>query len=193
MKTLLGMVRNNDLLDEAYRVHIQEAFYKYIRKRYVVEETKYFRQIGPCVTIPPANSRHETDPSTWEGSKGNRYPMIPISSIGTFLLHRVSWFLEHGSLPDPTKTDKIFIRHLCHNRRCFNPYHLRPGTQAQNNRDQKRYPYNMNINREKAEAWLHFLRDEIKKYKQEQKRIRNSVHTIHRAHYHPNHTRMLHK
>lgn len=41
------------------------------------------------------------------------------------LSHRFSYGLEHRSVPD-------YLDHVCHNRRCVNPEHLRPATKKQN-------------------------------------------------------------
>lgn len=41
--------------------------------------------------------------------------------------------------------DKV-IRHLCHNKHCINPYHLKPGTRSENKQDESyisRYMYNL--------------------------------------------------
>lgn len=43
--------------------------------------------------------------------------------------HRMSWELSRGPIPDG-----LTIDHLCRNRKCVNPEHLEPVTQAENNR-----------------------------------------------------------
>lgn len=44
--------------------------------------------------------------------------------------HRFAWFLTNGEIP-PGK----LIRHSCDNPPCCNPWHLSPGTRAQNSQD----------------------------------------------------------
>lgn len=45
----------------------------------------------------------------------------------TFLAHRASWTYTHGKIPDGMVVD-----HMCRNRRCVNPDHLRLLTLARN-------------------------------------------------------------
>jgi hypothetical protein len=44
------------------------------------------------------------------------------------LAHRLSYFLANGACPD-----EIIVDHICHNRSCVNPGHLREATNKQNN------------------------------------------------------------
>jgi len=47
--------------------------------------------------------------------------------------HRASWFLNFGEIPK----DKI-VRHICNNRECTNPEHLKLGTLSENSQDMMR-------------------------------------------------------
>lgn len=65
------------------------------------------------------------------GSHG--YGQIGWNEDGTkivTLTHRVAWELEHGPIPDDMTID-----HLCRNRRCCNPSHLRLLTNPANGRN----------------------------------------------------------
>lgn len=67
----------------------------------------------------------------WNGGKTpGGYGKVTASSngmAGQFYVHRLSYFLARGE--DPEGRD---IDHMCHNRSCVNPEHLRPVTTKQN-------------------------------------------------------------
>jgi hypothetical protein len=46
--------------------------------------------------------------------------------------HRVAWELQNGDIPKVIGTRKALIRHLCNNRLCVNPNHLKLGTHTDN-------------------------------------------------------------
>ncbi len=70
----------------------------------------------------------------WVWIKGTKmgYGAIKIGGK-TLSAHRVSFMLEHGSIPEG-----MFVLHKCDNRKCVKPTHLYAGTQRQNNQDRAR-------------------------------------------------------
>jgi len=68
----------------------------------------------------------------WTASVNNhgRYGQFKVFRDGkhmTYIAHRMSYVMEHGLIPDGMELD-----HVCHNRRCVNPGHLRTVTHKQN-------------------------------------------------------------
>ncbi|WP_457029218.1 HNH endonuclease [Kitasatospora sp. P5_F3] len=73
----------------------------------------------------------------WSGTTRNRYGWAPSGQnlVGSPSAHVVAYTLAYGLAEAPVG---LLLRHLCDNRSCCNPAHLRPGSQAENNRDQAR-------------------------------------------------------
>ena len=55
--------------------------------------------------------------------------------------HRIAYILSNGPIPKyDSRGRKLIIRHICNNKRCCNPRHLRIGTASENARDRFRLP-----------------------------------------------------
>lgn len=57
----------------------------------------------------------------------------PTSGASPVRAHRYAYEIMHDDLPR-----SAVLLHSCHNRRCCNPGHLAPGTQAENHLDRER-------------------------------------------------------
>jgi hypothetical protein len=71
--------------------------------------------------------RRETPDGCWEwtGSIGLQgYGQYRTEETSLYV-HRVAYELYVGRIPD-----EMVLHHTCHNRRCFNPTHLKPTTRA---------------------------------------------------------------
>jgi hypothetical protein len=64
----------------------------------------------------------------WVASKNKAGYGVCWTGFTTAVAHRVSFFLVKGYLPAGMDLD-----HVCHNKACVNPEHLRPVTRSQNN------------------------------------------------------------
>jgi len=76
--------------------------------------------IGPCWVW-----KHKT----WSNGYGKFSPC----SCVALRAHRVSFALANGKLPD----DKNIVMHICDNRLCVNPDHLKEASIKDNNRDRE--------------------------------------------------------
>lgn len=62
----------------------------------------------------------ESDCWLWSQSKGSHGYGQTWDGVTVRLAHRVAWVLTHGPIPDDLTVD-----HICRNRTCCNPAHLR--------------------------------------------------------------------
>jgi len=62
----------------------------------------------------------------WTGATFRGYGVFRIHGKSS-LAHRVSYAWEHGTIPEAEEVD-----HMCHNRGCVNPGHLRPASHSLN-------------------------------------------------------------
>ena len=96
------------------RASLEERFWRYVDKRGVNECWPW------------------TSKSQVEG-----YGTIGLGGRGTkkILSHRASWIIHYGEIPESDNYHGTVVRHICDNRLCCNPKHLRLGTQADNVKD----------------------------------------------------------
>ena len=62
---------------------------------------------------------------------GKRY----VTTGKNMLVHRVSWIMANGDIPEHPSYHGMVVMHKCDNRLCVNPDHLELSTQAVNVRD----------------------------------------------------------
>ena len=67
----------------------------------------------------------------WTGAlSASGYGHLAANGSHSQLAHRVSYSLFRGEIPDG-----MYVMHICDNRWCVNPAHLKLGTSTDNNRD----------------------------------------------------------
>lgn len=82
-------------------------------------------------------------------TNANGYGSVYIDGFSR-LLHRYVWEVVRGDIPD-----KLQLDHLCRNRRCCNPAHMEPVTNAVNQARKKNPPYRTRELHE-SPAWQSF-------------------------------------
>lgn len=93
-------------------------------------------------------SYHDVSGCTiWIGSRNNRGYGVVWFNGKLRLAHRVSWYLSHNKWPDKG----LVIDHICCDKRCINPKHLRELTNWRNIR--RAYQTDDPAVNKKREAW----------------------------------------
>ena len=90
-----------------------------------VEESRMAAVKRTCFTPEEWADRYELDPSTgchlWRRATQTRGYGVVWFAGKVHLAHRVAWLAAHGRWPD---ADRV-IDHVCNNKACVNPDHLR--------------------------------------------------------------------
>ncbi|MGP9528593.1 HNH endonuclease [Glutamicibacter sp. AOP5-A2-18] len=83
----------------------------------------------------------------WKGPvKPNGYATVSMHGKNWYV-HRLSYALEYGSIPDGLELD-----HICHNRKCVNPDHLQAVTHKQN-KENSNGAYRSNVSGVRGVTW----------------------------------------
>ncbi len=100
----------------------------------------------------------------WKGQRNyDKYGKVTIKDLSdtwtTALVHRLSWCIHNGPIPDG-----IFVCHKCDNRPCCNPGHLFLGTNMDNMRDMYLKGRLVSGRRKITNAQIEIVRSTPKKY-----------------------------
>jgi hypothetical protein len=92
-------------------------------------ENRFWKNVNKFGSLHPSM---QTNCWEWTGGFRGHYGRIGIGprGAGTVSVHRLSWELKHGSIPND-----LCVLHKCDNPSCVNPDHLFLGTKSDNNRD----------------------------------------------------------
>ncbi len=66
----------------------------------------------------------------WTGPTNERYGTLAVGASQMYGVHRIAWILHHNAMPPRG----MVVMHLCENPLCYEPTHLRLGTQSENMR-----------------------------------------------------------